>query len=125
MFKVFIEWLDNIFHRMGIWFAASWKTTVGFFAGVAAFFSALFGLFKVGIRVISSSIGLVINNIDLMINPDLDLSISTGVLRDFFEIGNTFFPLVELAGCAVVLYSIKLGCAMYGFIKSWIPTVSS
>lgn len=48
---------------------------------------------------------------------------STGLVNAI-ALFNTFFPVVEMFSCITVLLALAVIMAVYGLVKSWIPTVS-
>lgn len=53
------------------------------------------------------------------------VDVSSGVdLGQMLAIGNTFLPLTESAGMAVLLFEIWVLCGLIRLVKSFIPTIS-
>jgi len=116
------KWLDAIIRFLQISGGfLSYLISSGF-AIILAFMMSLTS----AIRFASHILAYIAVWVDKLRIPDsvtAGLSDTVNVLS-VLEITNTFFPLTETFLMMIALVSLGIACAVYGLVKSWIPTVS-
>ena len=125
LFDFFAKWFDVIVKFLHSGFGVISYILCAGFAGILAFLT------------FAKSMLLLVNKFLYWIAASISqIGVSTGLtggLTDSYQASglvnalglmNTFFPLVEMFGCMLALMTLAIALAVYGFVKSWIPTVS-
>ena len=79
------------------------------------------------LNIISESILYLTRYLDNLSMPSSitdGVGASTTTFLDILETANTFFPVAEMFAAVLVLVAVAMSCAVYGLVKSWVPTVS-
>jgi len=128
----------KMFKELFSFFAKWFDSTMRFFQVAGGFMQYLiasgFGLILVLIgfstwilNIISESILYLTRYLDNLSMPSSitdGVGASTTTFLDILETANTFFPVAEMFAAVLVLVAVAMSCAVYGLVKSWVPTVS-
>lgn len=125
LFDFFAKWFDAIVKFLHSGFGVISYILCAGFAGILAWLTFT----KMMLQKINQFLYFLTSKIDqigvpVSVSGGLDQAYQASGLMDALALMNTFFPLVEMFGCVLALITLAAVLASYGFIKSWLPTVS-
>lgn len=125
LFDFFAKWFDVVVKFLHSGFGVISYILCAGFAGILAWLTFTKNMLqKVNqfFYYLASRIDQI--GIPVSVSDGLTQSAQASGLTDALALMNTFFPLVEMFGCILALTVLAGGLAVYGLVKSWIPTVS-
>lgn len=118
-----IEWFYNIKEFLAYWFQESWKQAAGFGTSIWGLIIIVGTLIWTLVTHLIPLLHQLLSTVNGLVTGNFNYT-PPGVISEALAIANTFAPLDELMGFAVVYGTMKATIAIYRFVKGLIPTES-